>query len=387
VVPGTGKYAGIERVVDEVASELARTYPERFDVDVLFLSRFENFVVGDRPYRKIQTEPRGRKELIRTVRAVVGRAPYDLVIVPQVEATVTFWLACLGQGRRFVLHLHGNPSRERSHFKAKVLFELMGRVVLPRLAGVFGTSPRQLTAFNAMFPSHVPHIWVPNPVRSFANTAAQERSSTGMVTYVSVGRFDYQKGQDLLLHAFATLHRLRASTRLRLVGFGAEEGALRKLIASLDLSDAVTIEHYPDSPEIPLSASDIFVCASRWEGWSLAICEALRFGLPVVSTDCEFGPSDILTDNRLGRLVPLPASTDSAPGLADAMLYYCDNLEAETRHAGFRRQYVARFAADQVAKVHAAAIASLCNTDQDLRVTSQEPAANILQARALPDQD
>jgi glycosyltransferase involved in cell wall biosynthesis len=358
VVPGTRKFAGIERVVDEIATELADKYAARYDVDVLYLSHFDNHVIGPRPYNTLQTEPDGRAELLRTVRRAVSAKEYDLVVVPQIEATVICFFACLGLSRRFVLHLHGNPSRERSHLKAKILFEVMRTLVLPRLASVFGTSPRQLAAFQDMFPSDVPHVWVPNPVRRFDETARPAAASGGQVQFVSVARFAYQKGQDLLLDAFARLHKQRTNARLRIVGYGPEEVDLRRRIEAHGLGDVVSIEHHPESPALPLATSDVYVCTSRWEGWSLAICEALRFGLPVVSVDCEFGPSDILTEPRLGRLVPYATVSATVDGLVDAMRYYCDNLASEAQHAELRKGYVERFSVDQVVHAHAAAIAA-----------------------------
>lgn len=357
VVPGTKTYAGIERVVDEIASELAETYRSRLNVDVLYLSLFENHAIGERPYTTIQRAPKGRVDLLRVVREVIAGTEYDLVVVPQVESTVIFWLACLGLRRNFVLHLHGNPRKERSHLKAKVLFSVMKRVVLPRLASVFGTSPRQLASFKNLYPSQVPHVWVPNPVRKFESPSAEITAQAGLVSFVSVARFDYQKGQDLLVTAFAKLYQVRKNVRLRLIGYGADEPKLRAAIAEFQLDGVVSIEHHPNSPHVPLSTSDVYVCTSRWEGWSLAICEALRFGLPVISTDCEFGPSDILTDRRLGQLVPLSETEESSTdGLVDAMLYYCDNLGREKTDAEFRRSYVERFSVERVVHQHADAI-------------------------------
>jgi glycosyltransferase involved in cell wall biosynthesis len=211
-----------------------------------------------------------------------------------------------------------------------------------------------------MYPSRVPREWVPNPVRRFTDTTVH-RNGSDTVTFVSVARFTYQKGQDLLLAAFSQLYQRRKQARLRVVGYGAEEADLRRSIDSLGLGDVVSIEHHPDSPQLPLSTSDVYVCTSRWEGWSLAICEALRFGLPVVSTDCEFGPSDILTDRRLGRLVPLSQADESVAALVDAMAYYCDNLPAEQQDADFRKSYVERFSVEQVVHVHADAILRACH--------------------------
>ncbi|TYC56079.1 glycosyltransferase family 4 protein [Rhodobacterales bacterium] len=354
VQPATKFYAGIERVVDEIGAELAIRYGATLDVDVLYLSRFKNFEIKDTPYTHILMETEGRWDLVRSLRKTIAAKPYDLVVTPQIEPTVIAWFACLGLGRTFAMHLHGNPRLEQSHLKARVLFAVMRWVVLGRLGAVFGTSPKQLESFKQMFPSKVPHFWTPNPVRRFDEQTEPPQRDESVVTFVKVGRFAYQKGQDILIDAFAKLYKQRKNVRLKIVGHGAGEADLQAQIARLGIEDVAAIEHHPNNPQVPLSESDVYVSASRWEGWSLAICEALRFGLPVVSTDCEFGPSDILVDERLGRLVPLPGGD----ALVKTMLYYCDNIEAERAHAQYRKDYIDRFSSDQVVRVHADAIAS-----------------------------
>lgn len=353
IQPGTTTFAGIERVVDTICTELALQYGADFDVDVLYTSVHNNFPTEPRKYTAIHRPVRGRAGLLRTYREVIGRDRYDLVVVPQVEPAVKCWLACLGHDQKIAVHLHGNPALERANIKSRILFFMMDHLVLDRLAGIFGTSPRQIRAFKAMYPTKVPDFWVPNPVRHFDNAGISDAGAGARpTTFVSVGRFAYQKGQDILIRAFALLQKDRPDTRLRLIGYGGEEPILRGLIDQFGLADSVSLEHYPASPEIPLGSSDIFVSASRWEGWSLAICEALRFGLPVVSTDCDFGPSDILTDPRLGVLVP----PGDERALADAMRHYCDNLESERGFADYRKNAIDVYSAERVVHTHAAAL-------------------------------
>jgi len=353
IVPPTRSFAGIERVTDSICSALATEYQSDLDVSVLYTSPFEQIVGQPRPYHVILSFSDGRLDLLRRVRKTIAGGRFDLVVVPQVEATAVFWLACLGIRRRFILYLHGNPRLERRSFKASALFEVMRLLVLPRLARVFGTSPRQLDAFRSDYPSKVEHVWVANPVRSFDAPVPVPAPAIGRpVRFVTVGRFAYQKGYDILLRAFAAFCEKRGDAELALVGYGEEEPAIRSLIDELGLAGRVTIQHYPDSPAIPLSNSDVYLSGARWEGWSLAICEALRFGLPVVAFDCEFGPSDIIVDDRLGRLVPLG---DTA-GFVKAMVHYHDHVVSERRHAQYRIDYIDRFSLDKVVHAHARAL-------------------------------
>lgn len=250
------------------------------------------------------------------------------------------------------MHLHGNPRLEPSHLKAKILFFLMRIYFIRRLSYVFGTSPKQLESFKAMFRSNVRQYWLPNPVRRFDALREKPDEEKGYVTFVNVGRFSFQKGQDILLKAFAELYKVRENVKLKVVGYGQGEAELRDQIRRLNLEAVVSVEHYPDNPSPALAASDVYVSTSRWEGWSLAICEALRFGLPVISTDCEFGPSDILVDRRLGLLVPVSGGED----LVNAMIYYCDNLENELSHAEFRQSFIDSYDTEHVVDVHADAL-------------------------------
>ena len=59
-----------------------------------------------------------------------------------------------------------------------------------------------------------------------------------------------------------------------------------------------------------------FVLSSQWEGFGNVIVEALECGVPVVSTNCESGPEEILESGRYGKLVPI----QNPSALAGAMV-------------------------------------------------------------------
>ena len=352
IQPGTSTFAGIERVVDTICSELAEKYGAQHEIHVLYTTDHEGYPAEPRRYYAIRRSCNGRLSLLSTFRDVIRRGRYDVVVVPQVEPTVFVWIACLGLRPKIVMHLHGNPRMERSHLKARIMFFLMERLVLRQVRYVFGTSPRQLESFQAAFGEATPCIWVPNPVREFSKADEAPMTSPPLVTFVNVGRFSYQKGQDTLIAAFARLYERRPNARLKLVGYGSDEAALRAQIDRLGLGAVAALEYHPLDPQDALLSSDVFVATSRWEGWSLAICEALRFGLPVIAIDCDFGPSDILNDPRLGTLVP----AQDADALVDAMVRYHDNIADERRHAAFRKAAVNAYSVDQVVDIHAKAL-------------------------------
>ena len=69
------------------------------------------------------------------------------------------------------------------------------------------------------------------------------------------------------------------------------------------------------NPYAYMARSRVFALSSAWEGFGNVLVEALACGCPVVSTDCPFGPGEILEGGRYGRLVPV--GDDAA--LAEAM--------------------------------------------------------------------
>lgn len=354
IQPGTSTFAGIERVVDTICTCLADKYSDTFDIDVLYTSVHQNRPKEVPRYTAIDRLASSRLGLIWILRDVIASKDYSLVVVPQIEPTVVCMVACIGIRRKFAVYLHGNPRLERSHIKAKLLFFLMRAFFVSRVASVFGTSPRQLAAFKTMFKSNQPDFWVPNPVRKFDVPDEIAARQIEEIRFINVGRFSFQKGQDILLAAFSELRKVRSNIKLKIVGYGQDETALREKIERLGLEDAVSIEYHPDNPQPALAESDVYVSTSRWEGWSLAICEALRFGLPVIATDCEFGPSDILIDPRLGRLVPI----DDLDELVETMDYYCRNLNQEKTHGRFRQSFIDRFSTENVVDIHADALMS-----------------------------
>lgn len=121
---------------------------------------------------------------------------------------------------------------------------------------------------------------------------------------LAVGRYAYQKGFDLLLQAWAAVCREVSGWTLRIVGDGELRGEMERQVARLGLEDSVRLAR-PTSDIVPIyRQASVFVLSSRYEGFGLVLLEAMTCGLPCVSFDCEYGPSEILADGRDGFLVP-----------------------------------------------------------------------------------
>jgi glycosyltransferase involved in cell wall biosynthesis len=131
---------------------------------------------------------------------------------------------------------------------------------------------------------------------------------------VAMGRLSIQKGFDVLLQSFAAL-RKDMLVRLVILGEGSERQNLETLITRLGVSDDVELPGFVKNPYAYIARADCFVMSSRWEGWPNALVEALACGTPVVSSNCDSGPSEILEQGKYGMLVPV----DDVAALTNAM--------------------------------------------------------------------
>ena len=122
---------------------------------------------------------------------------------------------------------------------------------------------------------------------------------------LSIARLEDRKGTDVLLRAFAKANRV-VRCRLILAGAGRPDPYLDQA-KNLGITDAVTFVGYVDdrSRDVLLSACDVFVQASRYEGFGLSLVDALAQGIACVATR-----TGIATDGRSGEVMKVVTVED-----------------------------------------------------------------------------
>ena len=136
----------------------------------------------------------------------------------------------------------------------------------------------------------------------------RERGWEGRTVVVASGRLAERKGGDLLLRAFAraqtsTRHHEGARPLLVFLGDGPERGHLEALARELGIEASVRFQGFVEDVPRWLQAADVFVLASRIEGFPNALLEALATGLACVATRIG-GALEAVDDERNGLLVP-----------------------------------------------------------------------------------
>jgi len=118
---------------------------------------------------------------------------------------------------------------------------------------------------------------------------------------LGVGRLDKQKGFDLLIEAY---HILKPdNVDLLISGEGPDREQLQAQIDSYGFQDRIKLIGFKNNIHDYYKQADMFVLSSRNEGYPNALVEAMSFGCAVIAADCEFGPSEIIDNERNGLLV------------------------------------------------------------------------------------
>jgi glycosyltransferase involved in cell wall biosynthesis len=132
---------------------------------------------------------------------------------------------------------------------------------------------------------------------------------------LACGRLKALKGFDYLIDALVAV-RKTVPAHLWIVGEGEERSALELKIKRLGLEGCVRLVGFQENPFKYMAAADVFVLSSLYEGFGNVIVEAMACGVPVVATNCPYGPGEIIEDGKNGILAP-PAD---AAALAAAIL-------------------------------------------------------------------
>lgn len=308
--PGTESYYPIDPRVEQVGLGLP--------VERLGTSRAAGRVVS---------------RMLRLRRALQNFAP-DLVISFLTRTNVITVIAAARTGIPVVVSERNNP-------KLQVfgpVWEFLRRQTYSRAFGLVTMTKGSMDCFP---PEMRRRSWViQNPVF----IPADLKLDRGRKWLTAVGRLHPQKGFDLLLEAFAKIAPTHPDWTLVIWGEGPERTALEAQRDRLGLANQVRLLGVTERPGRWVETADVFVLSSRYEGWGIVLMEAMAAGLPVVSFDCQFGPSDMVTHGVDGLLV----KNGDVQALADALARLFDDDELRMRLAAAAMRSSERFSQNRI---------------------------------------
>lgn len=209
----------------------------------------------------------------------------------------------------------------------------------PRADGIVAVSDGvadDLAAFSKLDRRRITRIYNPiSPAISELCRAPCEIGGGGTSpVLLGVGRLVREKAFDSLIFALARV-RKRLDASLVILGDGPERPRLQGLARELDLTAHVRFPGHVENPFSYMRAASLLVLSSGWEGFGNVLAEALACGTPVVSTDCPYGPREILAGGKYGRLVAVGDPAALADAIEAALSESPDRDELRRRARDF----------------------------------------------------
>lgn len=143
---------------------------------------------------------------------------------------------------------------------------------------------------------------------------------------ISIGRLEKQKNYECLIKAFYLL-KLK-NLYLVIIGEGKERKNLSNLINKLCLNFRVKLIGYNKNPFYYLKKSKLFVLSSNFEGMPNSLLEAMALNKKIVSTDCNYGPSELLKNEKYAKLTKV-----NNPKLMADTIEYMLNLKGKPNYS------------------------------------------------------
>lgn len=263
---------------------------------------------------------------------VIDRKQIDVLHLHGYGATTFGRLAAALRGIPAILHEHANLT-DTPWFQ-----KVADRVLEPYTDIALAVSKSTadfVVGARLVAPSKVKVVYLGVPLEEFsrprsAAEVAQARQDLGVepgeFAIGTITRLHESKGNRFLVDAAARVVRERPQARFFLVGEGPLLPDLEAQAAQLGLGDRFVFAGFARDVAAVLSAFDLSVFPSLWEGTPLTAFEALAAAKPIVATDAD-GLLDILTDGRDARIVP----KRDARALADAIVDLMDRPDERAR--------------------------------------------------------
>ncbi|PXF55737.1 MAG: hypothetical protein C4B57_01675 [Deltaproteobacteria bacterium] len=332
---------GAERVATTLLPYLAR----HFDLTLVLLENRRSYPIP------AEVAVAAFSESLNSHTAHIIRIPYHILALARLirrhrarvvlsfmeQANIINIMASYITGHHAVISQHINP---RQQYKGK---GLLGRAISQTSARLYPKADRIIAVSNGIKEIIISDYFldtrriavIPNPVDiSFIAKMSKREPSIALPGdyLLHVGRLKVtHKAHDILLNAFKKLHSGHPNLKLILVGEGPDKKQIQVMVKDLDLAESVILAGWQENVFAFMARAKALILCSRYEGRPHVLAEAMACGCPVIATDCQTGPREMLGDNEYGLLVPVDDPEALARGVEGL-------LADEPRRAYFQDQ-------------------------------------------------
>ncbi len=240
------------------------------------------------------------------VAAYLDRERPDALLAMNVLAVAAATMATHVAQRpvRTVATLHESLNRRRLLRRARCSYPYADSVV--GVSHGVSTEFAKITGLKCGYPQVIHNPVVSQSIERRSREPANHPwlDSPELPVILAIGKLNKSKNFPLLLAAFAQFLTHRPA-RLVVLGDGRMRPKLLALAKRLGIEESVDFPGFKENPFAFLAKANLFVLSSGREALPTVLIEAMACGCPVVSTDCPFGPREILEEGRFGPLVPV----------------------------------------------------------------------------------
>lgn len=305
ITNGVNGSGGLERVLSIKASYLVDKLG--YEVTILGLNqgcsnlfydfsdriKFEEIEVSGNPFSYIKKYIYGIKNTIKKINP-------DVIIVCDDGLKAFFLPTILGNAKPIIYERHVSKNIEIG--KDFGIFKLIIAKTKMKIMEVLGST---FTKFIVLTNENTKE-WnlknlqiISNPLSFYPNESASLKNKK----VIAVGKQSYQKGYDRLLLSWQKVIAKNPDWQLEIYGKKDSSQGFENLAKELNIESSVTFFDAEKNILPKYLDSSIYVMSSRFEGFGMVLIEAMACGIPCVSFDCPFGPSDIIQNDVDGFLV------------------------------------------------------------------------------------
>lgn len=257
------------------------------------------------------------------------------------------FLTKIQDGSKKVGELHVNRKKYRYYeaYNTNFIKETFAKFWMKNLIGHL----RKLDRFVVLteedreaWPEIADVVAIPDPLPFFPS----EQSPLTAKRVIAVGRYEYQKGFDLLIQAWATVEKQCADWTLDVFGHG-DRRDYDAMIDRLGIDRSRCRLNGPtDHIQEEYLHSSVFAFSSRYEGFGMVLIEAMACGVPAVSFGCPCGPKDIIRDGEDGILV----ANGDVDAFAKALIAMIQDDQMRERMAQNAHRNVMRYMMEEISR-------------------------------------
>lgn len=270
-------------------------------------------------------------------RKLKNSAPNIIVLFGTLSATF-----CYKSARRTTEHIiaceRDNPLGMKNY-----MFRMAQRVYsnvqvavfqMPQIADIYGIKENKYTV-------------IPNAclVSDFDGVQFDSDSCSQSKLIISAGRLERVKRYDVLIDAFEIVHKDYPDYRLNIYGDGSERDALQEKIDNAGLCEFINLKGRVDNVWRDTETPYAFVLSSESEGIPNVIMEAMYYGIPCVSTDCEPGGARFLLDDGRCGLI---SNKNDCQDLATKLITLIEDSELHNDLVEVGKNRISSFQREQI---------------------------------------